>query len=211
MPRQQKIEKSKDFKGSMKKLIISLKEYHTSIIIALVLAMFSSILSLISPNKLSELADYITACLKPNTEKITEITTIIYENGLTNFYNIYNSNENLDENVKNMLEAIKTEDKQDDFVTFANLSNSILENILDGICDSAELVNGDLCLHAINDVVDHVIRKVYADHGFHCLHGILLELLHELFVLSDLLKNLRYFCLNVCHFFVPLSFILPLR
>ena len=89
MPRPQKIEKSKDFKGSIKKLINSLKEYHLSIIIALVLAMFSAILSLISPNKLSQLADYITECLKPDTEKLTEITTIIYENGISNFYNIY--------------------------------------------------------------------------------------------------------------------------
>ena len=133
MPRHEKIEKSKDFKGSIKKLIISLKKYHISIIIALVLAMFSAILSLISPNKLSELADYITECLKPNTEKLTEITSTIYQNGISNFFDIYKSNENLTEFEKNMSYAITTEDKQDDIIAFANLTNDTLENILKDI------------------------------------------------------------------------------
>ena len=133
MPRQQKIEKSKDFKGSIKKLVISLKEYHLSIIISLVLAMFSAVLSLISPNKLSELADYITECMKPNTEKLTEITTVIYQNGISNFYDNYKSNENLTETEKNMLDAINTEDKQDDIIAFANLNETTLENTLKDI------------------------------------------------------------------------------
>jgi len=133
MPRQQKIEKSKDFKGSIKKLFISLKKYHISIIISLVLAMFSAILSLISPNKLSELTDYITACLKPNNEKISEITTIIYQNGISNFYNTYKDNENLTELEKNMLDAIATEDKKDDFIALGNLSNETLTTILKDI------------------------------------------------------------------------------
>ena len=130
MPRQQKIEKSKDFKGSIKKLIVSLKKYHLSIIIALVLAMFSAILSLISPNKLSELADYITECLKPNNEKISEITSIIYQNGTSNFYEIYKSKEIMSDSENAMLIAIKTEDKEDDYIAFNKLSDEILSNVL---------------------------------------------------------------------------------
>ena len=39
MPRPQKIEKSKDFKGSVKKLIKSLKGFHVAILVGLILAM----------------------------------------------------------------------------------------------------------------------------------------------------------------------------
>ena len=77
-------EKSKDFKGSMIKIIKSLKPWSTSIIISLVLSFASAILGLISPNKLSKLADYITEGITPriNEEKIVEIMnsqTIPYE------------------------------------------------------------------------------------------------------------------------------------
>ena len=47
-------EKPKDFIGAIKKLLKSLKDYKALIILAVVLAAFSSILSLVSPNKLSD-------------------------------------------------------------------------------------------------------------------------------------------------------------
>ena len=59
-------EKSKDFKGSIKRLIKSLNKWKYSLIIALVFAFISSILGLITPNKLSDLTDNITEGLIPN-------------------------------------------------------------------------------------------------------------------------------------------------
>ena len=73
MPRPRKIEKSKDFKGSMIKLFKSLKKYHLAILLGLLLAMTGSILSLIAPNKLSKITDYITEGLRPNVVKLQEI------------------------------------------------------------------------------------------------------------------------------------------
>ena len=77
MPRHSRggTEKSKDFKGSMIKIIKSLKLWYTGIIISLVLAFISAILALIAPNKLSDLADSITEGITPRIteEKITEI------------------------------------------------------------------------------------------------------------------------------------------
>lgn len=77
MPRHSRgvTEKSKDFKGSMIKIIKSLKLWYTGIIISLVLAFISAILALIAPNKLSDLADSITNGITPRItkEKITEI------------------------------------------------------------------------------------------------------------------------------------------
>ena len=59
-------EKSKDFKGSMKRLIKSLNKWKYSLIIALVFAFVSAILGLITPNKLSNLTDEISLGLQPN-------------------------------------------------------------------------------------------------------------------------------------------------
>ena len=64
-------EKSKDFKGSIKRLIRSLNRWKYSLIIALVFAFISSILGLITPNKLSDLTDNITEGLKPNINEAT--------------------------------------------------------------------------------------------------------------------------------------------
>ena len=64
-------EKSKDFKGSMKRLIKSLNKWKYSLIIALVFAFISSILGLITPNKLSDLTDNITEGIRPNISEAT--------------------------------------------------------------------------------------------------------------------------------------------
>ena len=59
-------EKSKDFKGSIKRLFNNLSTWKYFLIISLVLAMASAILSLVSPDKLSELTDTITLGISPN-------------------------------------------------------------------------------------------------------------------------------------------------
>ncbi len=59
-------EKSKDFKGSIKRLFNSLNRWRYLLVFALCLAMISAILALIAPNRLSDLTDTITEGLKPN-------------------------------------------------------------------------------------------------------------------------------------------------
>ena len=66
IPGGRNFEKSKDFKGSIKRLLSNLSNFKILLIIALTLAMVSSILSLIAPNKLSDLTDTVTAGIKPN-------------------------------------------------------------------------------------------------------------------------------------------------
>ncbi len=83
MPRPgSKIEKSKDFKGSIKKIFKSLAPWHILIIIAIVLASISAIIYLIAPNKLSDLTDYITNGLKPNLDEKT-ITEIMNDDSIS--------------------------------------------------------------------------------------------------------------------------------
>ncbi len=73
-------EKSKDFFGSMKRLLSNLKTWKTIMIVALILAMISAILSLIAPNKLSDFADEISAGLIPKTEKFEVISEKMFAN-----------------------------------------------------------------------------------------------------------------------------------
>ena len=66
-------EKSKDFKGSMKRLFISLDKWRYLFVFSLVIAMISAILSLNAPNRLSSLTDVITEGLQPNINENTMI------------------------------------------------------------------------------------------------------------------------------------------
>ena len=131
MPRPQKIEKSKDFKASVKKLIKSLKGFYVAIIVGLILAMASSILSLIAPNKLSDITDYITAGLRPDVDKLQVVNKEIYGQAINVFMGLYTSNDtDLTQDQKDMWAAIYTEDVTDDMVAFSNLSENTLNSIL---------------------------------------------------------------------------------
>ena len=103
MPRPgSKIEKSKDFKGSIKKIFLSLRPFKVAIIISLILAMASAIISLITPNKLSDLTNIMTDGLKPNmTEE--NILSIMNDENISledrmKFYEFLESSKSLEQN-----------------------------------------------------------------------------------------------------------------
>lgn len=72
-------EKAKDFKGAVRRLISELKTYKMFIIIALILAVAGSVLSIMTPNRLSSLTDEISAGLmgNMNLSKIKHIALIL--------------------------------------------------------------------------------------------------------------------------------------
>lgn len=67
-------EKPKDFKNAVKRLFNSLGNYKILIFISLVLAAISSILSLISPNKISSLTDEISKGIGINEANMSELS-----------------------------------------------------------------------------------------------------------------------------------------
>ena len=73
-------EKSKDFKGSMIRLFNSLNKWRILLILGLLLAAFSSILSIVAPNILSDLTDTITVGIKPRVEVFEDVTKQIMSN-----------------------------------------------------------------------------------------------------------------------------------
>lgn len=105
MPRpNRKPEKSKNFKGSIKRLFTSLNKWRYLLVIALILAAISSILSIISPNILSDLTDTITEGMIPKTENIKTIGEKIGENF---------KEENINKNIYSLMQNpnISEEDK----------------------------------------------------------------------------------------------------
>ena len=83
---QVKENKVKDFKGSIKRLAKEIKKYKKSIIIAIILSIFSSIIAILSPNRLSSLTDEITKGLMINEKKISELSKIITDNYKNNTF-----------------------------------------------------------------------------------------------------------------------------
>ena len=70
-------EKAKDFKGAIKRLFSELKDFRILIIIALILAILGSVLSIVAPDKLSELTDTITQGLRGNMDMQAIINIVL--------------------------------------------------------------------------------------------------------------------------------------
>ena len=73
-------EKANDFKSAMKRLFSELNRFKFLIVISLVLSALSSILSIVAPNKLSDLTDEISKGLVVNKENLQLLTTTIKNN-----------------------------------------------------------------------------------------------------------------------------------
>ena len=116
-------EKPKDFIGSIKKLMKSLSSFKVLIFIALVLAALSSILSLIAPNKLSDLTDEITKSITINTSNMKELEEDLTKN-ISDIGNILGIN--LDEKIIYRVNSsgISSEDK----IKFNDTLKSISSN-----------------------------------------------------------------------------------
>ena len=125
-------EKSKDFVGSIKRLLANLKPWKILMGLAITLAFLSAILSLTAPNKLSSLTDVITNGIKPNTEVLQEVVKEISKN--------FNS-EAMSEKTRLILtsEDISVDDK----TTFQNFLNKIQEDTNGSKITTGEVITND--------------------------------------------------------------------
>ena len=73
------VEKAKDFKGAIKRLFLELNKYKILVAIALILAVLGAVLSIVAPDRLSELADKISEGLfgTMDMNAITKIAIIL--------------------------------------------------------------------------------------------------------------------------------------
>lgn len=138
-------EKSKDFKGSMIRLIKNLKPWKYIMIFAMILALISAVLALITPDKLSSLTDTISQGIKPNTEKMTEISTSIIqnidkENMMYKFNNLYIDVELTNEEIEKINDVLTQIQETNNFELILELPNKVLEYLLDDITIEETLI-----------------------------------------------------------------------
>ena len=74
------VEKANNFNAAISKLIRNLKDFKFLIIISLVLATMGAVMSIIGPNKLSDLTDEIGSGLVINYKDFEELSKIIPSN-----------------------------------------------------------------------------------------------------------------------------------
>ena len=142
-------EKARDFKGAIKRLFHELNTYKILIAVAFTLAILGSVLSILAPDKLSNLTDEISAGLvinkdnmevlnKKTSENITEeklkeilpeiLSPNISSNNIKNIMNDNNISAEDKTNFKNVLNKME-ENPTDAFKSLASLPNSILSKI----------------------------------------------------------------------------------
>ncbi len=146
-------EKSKDFFGSMKRLLGNLRTWKFLMILSLILAMASAIMALIMPDKLSTLADEIGLGLVPRTENIEKIYTAMgdslsKEKLQTKMQQIMMSTSISNEEKNNFLkimEDMQTNENDNQFAALTNCSEDILLILFDDIkVDGVSISKEDL-------------------------------------------------------------------
>lgn len=80
--------KPKDLVGTWKKLLGYCRRYLAVFMIAILCAAAGTVLTLIGPDKLSDMTDTITAGITPNTEALTELTEAVSENANANMQEV---------------------------------------------------------------------------------------------------------------------------
>lgn len=115
----------KDLKGTLKKLLYSLKDFKTYIIISLILATFGAVLSIVSPKYLSKIVDEISASLVVNNSNLEVVKEKLSDINIEKIADLQ-SKYCQDEDNKNCLELKEFAVKKD----FSVLSNELLREIL---------------------------------------------------------------------------------
>ena len=151
-------ETSKNFGASMKRLFKSLGKWKYLFLTALVLAMISAILALISPNKLSDLTNIITDGIKPNINE-TVIKDIMKDKDIS-----------LEDKQKfnELLENSKDKNEKELINEFDKLSKSIYNKVkpkinIDKVKKTAILLGSLYIISAILSYIETLIMTIISN------------------------------------------------
>ncbi len=150
-------EKAKDFKGAVKRLLKELNKFKILMLLSIILAIFSAVLTILAPDKLSELTDEISSGLTVNTDNLQELVNITTENLNEerlkeiipqildinidqNTLNYILSNENISQQDKlEFQEAITDMSNMTDESQIYSIISSLPESILESLLQSTNL------------------------------------------------------------------------
>ena len=163
-------EKSKDFKGAMKRLLENLMPWKFMLILSLVLAMISAIIALITPSRLSNLTDTISIGISPKMEVLSEISVdIIDDFNIENIMlkkdliikdkNISKEDKEIFIDTMNKASSVSSSDKI--LGMMLSLPNSIVNVLLDDIVVNNKIisVNDQIKLLELSKKMDGTVKS----------------------------------------------------
>ena len=144
-------EKAKDFKGAIKRLISELNVYKTLIIIAFTLAILGSILSILAPNRLSDLTDEISKGLVINQNNMEILTK--------------KATQNLsEENLKEILPEILSPNLKEENIQKIMLDKNILKEDKENFTKILnELQNNQKAFQKLKDLPNSILEKIFEE------------------------------------------------
>ena len=123
------VEKPKDFKLAIKKLVHYLKPFMVPITVALILSVLSSVLSIIGPNKLSDLTDEISKGLGINSKNMelimNDIQNDLKNNLVLNTKDIESLNESDKAKYYEVISTLKDGNVKETYNTILSLPDSV--------------------------------------------------------------------------------------
>lgn len=176
MPRPNRdVSKAKDFKGAIKRLLQELSGFKKLIIISLVLAALGAILTIVTPNILSDLTDEISKGLvlnKDNFEKLTkEVTSSLNEESISKVIDFSEKNigkvmisSNIPKNdlmkFQEIMAKLNDETNNKSFKAISEMPDSILDILVNNDVDAKIFIKS---LNSNLVIPKSVARKIFRD------------------------------------------------
>lgn len=176
MPRPNRdVSKAKDFKGAIKRLLQELSGFKKLIIISLVLAALGAILTIVTPNILSDLTDEISKGLvlnKENFEKLTkEVTSSLNEESISKVIDFSEKNigkvminSNISKNdlmkFQEIMAKLNNETNNKSFKAISEMPDSILDILVNNDVDAKIFIKS---LNSNLVIPESVASKIFRD------------------------------------------------
>ena len=176
MPRPNRdVSKAKDFKGAIKRLLQELSGFKKLIIISLVLAALGAILTIVTPNILSDLTDEISKGLvlnKDNFEKLTkEVTSSLNEESISKVIDFSEKNigkvmisSNISKNdlmkFQEIMAKLNDETNNKSFKAISEMPDSILDILVNNDVDAKIFIKS---LNSNLVIPESVASKIFRD------------------------------------------------
>lgn len=176
MPRPNRdVSKAKDFKGAIKRLLQELSGFKKLIIISLILAALGAILTIVTPNILSDLTDEISKGLvlnKDNFEKLTkEVTSSLNEESISKVIDFSEKNigkvmisSNIPKNdlmkFQEIMTKLNDETNNKSFKAISEMPDSILDILVNNDVDAKVFIKS---LNSNLVIPESVASKIFRD------------------------------------------------
>ena len=176
MPRPNRdVSKAKDFKGAIKRLLQELSGFKKLIIISLVLAALGAILTIVTPNILSDLTDEISKGLvlnKDNFEKLTkEVTSSLNEESISKVIDFSEKNigkvmisSNIPKNdlmkFQEIMAKVNDETNNKSFKAISEIPDNILDILVNNDVDAKIFIKS---LNSNLVIPESVASKIFRD------------------------------------------------